>query len=134
MRLKRWSDMRGSYGRRRSTVTLDELTVTRHGSRRRGEQFAQGFELLHHFGWVARISPRIVAFRPDQLADIHREPVIVLEQFVSLRHETSVAPEIRHFVLERVRNIHRGTITPQRRIGAFGRMIMQNDEVADTLE
>jgi hypothetical protein len=77
------------------------------------------------------IDALVVAFGQHALADVHRHPARIEEQPFAVFDHTSPAPEQLHFLLERIRDAHGPDIVPEGRVGPLGRVIMEDQEIAD---
>ena len=75
----------------------------------------------------------MVSARDDALADHHLQPAQFGEQLAVLAVDPAVAAEQIHLALQGVGDAHRPAVVPERRVVALRGLVVQDDEVADTL-
>ena len=85
-------------------------------------------------GSLAIIEQRIEPVGQVKLADMDREPARASEQVHVAAQQFSVAAEMVDLPRQRVGNVHRRAIAPQRRVVALGEFVVKDDEVADPFD
>ena len=111
----------------------DDFGMTRHGL---GGLANQHFQTLHlaidrlHRQYTRE---RIVAPRHDPLTHEYRQPIRFREQFLSLESNPYTVSKQIDPILECLGDVHMRAITPQERIVPRRCVIVQDDEVANSL-
>src|SRR5690606_4560564 len=118
----------------RGAVPLNELDVRGHRVGGSGDAVAYGIEAAADRVVGYRRHGRIAGLRHDALSEQDRDPARCREQLFLVAEDAASFAKQRDLVAQRVRNLHRPAIVPERRVVAFGRAIVQDDEIAHLLE
>ena len=74
-----------------------------------------------------------MALGEDALAGVDRDPARIEEHALAVLHDAAAAAEQLHLLGQAVRDRHGAHIVPERRVDARGRVIMQDQEIADAI-